>query len=562
MNSKIKYSLGIFFIILYFFVQSNSAPKPISPFNIVPGKVLLGTAVDLPNILFTTSQDTGGFGRLVYSNEKKNYYLLDGQIHSYMKDKDSIRNRIPGERSGSSANPENIVGLNNYIYSNSFYNQINKIDPSSGEINSHTRIGNFAYQGSFPTAIFTFGSAILVKKIDKVIAMDSDLKILDQESLNSYSQFENYIQDGGKIYSLRVDNPNASTDCSNPDTGGMGSCNYPTSIIQTTIDFGNPNDIKVHKKADEIPVVTYYTHRAISEKYGWIVVSSDFGEEDTIELHPSNNLAKISASLPLPDGIEIVAMTKTDPIWIITKTPESKYLLNYLRYQDNQLSLKSQELSWLENSSDREIEMILDTRREKLFIATGYNIAVYNLDKEDASLLLHQEFSSYPSLTFNRISLAEFPISKVKSVNRSVVENILNLERIENNDLLLLEGEINKLTGNDKWAINLFMDLLKSKKIFYLTKLDYCSRVLALFGEESKAVLPIVLEKYIISPIGPTEVRLASELIKKVDPTGKETIVLSKPHLKNSFKRERIIRLLKHIGSQEALEAVKELLAK
>lgn len=517
--------------------------------------ILSTDKIKFPDIVFQSAFGFRGFGRLSYSASKNGYELIDGRINAFVIDGKTVRQMRSNERGGSMANPDSIVILNDKIFGTTPYSQILEFDSRSGQPNGSYVFDSVQFSGGHQPGLFASKESLLVLREPDLFSIGSDLKLIkkikvDQKPKHISLGFD-FIQKGSRLYSIAVDNPNTYTDCA-------GGCNFPQVIRQTVVDFTDPKNIDVSSIEEKYPGEPNFhmgSNLAILND-GWILPQIDFKtRKHVLEYHPFKSLAKATSKIDLPADTEIVAMTRVEPIYFISKTAQ-KYQLTTLKFKENNLTLKSFDLDWLKGSSP---SFNLKVLGNHLVVTADYQLAVYDISGSEPNRILQQNFTGPNGsglIHFGKLELGHLEATPGKP-DKTRVSTIVSKEYWDNTDQMALASDIENLKSEDKWAIPLFVEVVKKKTSWHNGGMTYSLMALTKFGPDAIEALPYLLKENLGSSYSEPERSLSFSLIKKIDPTAEKTIQLIKANLDDAFKVGSTVELLEFIGSPEAIELAK-----
>jgi hypothetical protein len=503
----------------------------------------------LPDILFLAQNSFGGYGRLSPSSDGR-YHLLDGRINTYVVDGNSIRLMRPDEGGGSMANPRKLAILEGKIFSASAYGQINQLDPVTGALLAKFNYTDFAFGGSgAEPALYSSAKALLVMEGQQIIALDSSLKKMGVTKLDATPKHvrlsSDFIQDGERLFSLAVDNPNTYTSC-------VDQCNFPTVIRQTTIDFSQPNAITAKTHEQEIKEQEYFAHKAVDgSARAWLLAKQKIGKPGiTFQWRLFDSLAKVEAELSLPEDHSIEAITKTNPFWLVLKT-KTEHKLARIQWDGKKLSLTSLPLPWLKGTS---FSFKIAEKAGLLYLTANHQLAVYDSSKAIPSLLLQQDFlnpaNGSGQLQFADLFIADLPAASFR-IDRERLISTLKKDYWDDKDQLAIAAEVEKLAAKDTWAIPIFTELLKNRNQSYRGGIQYSVKALEKFGPAAESAMPALLYATMEgSAIRGDAMNAVIPAIKAIDPSGKIVRALLPECIKKTYVCE-------HVGKQILKEIAK-----
>ncbi|MBI3555595.1 MAG: PQQ-like beta-propeller repeat protein [Deltaproteobacteria bacterium] len=509
-------------------------------FFLLPG---LGNAAEpaLPDLLFLTGSSFGGYGRLVFSESAGRYQLLDGRIITHVVDGQQIRLMRADEGGGSMANPTKVVALDGKLFGNSTYGQLNELDPVTGAIGEKYSIGPFGFGASGSTAaLFASDKALLIFERGKLIALDSRLKKLGEKSLEQAPRHvmlsPEFAQEGDKLHNVVIDNPNAYTHCA-------GGCNFPTVIRHMRVDFSNPADIRITSHEEPVEKPPFHALRVVvdSGHQGWFMVKTSFGASPpAVAFHSFSRLAVPAAEIALPEGASVAAATQTAPFWLVLEQRNSGPRLARVSWNGKELTLSTFDLDWLKGSSHT---FALASDADRLYVAAGHQLAVYDASAATPRLIVQQDFvSPFGSSQFQIGSLLPVSLARPSlAANRTRLETELAKDNWHDRDHLAIQAEIDKLKPSDTWAIALFTELLKKRQQSYHGGIGYAVKALTKFGTAAAAAVPNLIYSAIEgSAIRGDALALVIAAIAKIDPQGSATRAMLPDCIKKTYVCEHV----------------------
>ena len=499
-------------------------------------------AVDLPDLLFRTGTGVGGYGRLSYDAGKNQYQLIDGRLTAYVVDGQKIRPMRADEGGGMMANPVQLVVLDGKIFANSTYGQILRLDPATGGVLETFSATPFGYGGSGSAApMFGTDKALVILHGTRLISISHELKKIAEKDIPQQQRHvrftSSYIQEGSKLYDIEFDNPSTYRDC-------VGDCDTSIYLRQTVIDLSNASDIKIESREEKTKEEERPAHKVVDGKgRGWFFVN--YPRRDgrwSVSWRSFDRLAEAAATTRLEPEERVLAATTTAPTWMITQSKPGFQLRKAEKKKD--IALSTFPLSWVKGSSPG---FTLRQDGRFLYLASDYQLAVYDVSASVPKLLLQQDFVSLTGsgqFQMSELTPAVLPKARLKT-DRSRLELLLKKDYFDDNDRLALHAEIEKLGASDTWAVDLFTALLKKRSVSYQGGAAYAIAALAKLGPVAESAVPDLVNACMEgSAIRGDVLAHVKTAIPKIDPSGKAVRAMLPACIKRNYVCEHVGKTL------------------